>query len=285
MPQNGVERYFDQIGDKNLLSREEEVELAKRIEQDDEEARKKLITHNLRLVIQIAKKYKHYPGADFLDLIQAGNIGLIKAVNKFDWRKGYKFSTYATWWIRQKIFRQFNNHGRTIRVPAHMNDAFRKVDEAKKSLAEEGKQITPENLADETDFSEEQIERIQKAIKRTISLDTSLGEEGKGTTKLDITERKRETRFEKEENRKYLREALDAALEECRKISDREERLLKLRFGVEDYQPRTLEETGKVFDISRERVRQIQNRTLDKLDKYFLDYPAKKGNILSLIES
>ena len=290
MKKEAVQNYFDQISDKRLLSREEETELAKKIERGDKKARDKLAERNLKLVISIAKKYKDYEGLSFLDLIQAGNIGLMKAIDKFDWRKGYKFSTYATWWIRQRILRELNKRSRTVRLPAHMHTLIRKMNKAEVKLKKEEKEVNTDNLTkkinmlEETNIPEEKIKQARVAAQRTKSLNKPLNEDEK-FTRLSRTKRKRKTKPEKESNTEQLREILTEILTENPDITDREERIMKLRYGIEDFKERTLTEVGDILDISRERVRQIQERAIGKLENYFVEYPAKKKRAASLMES
>jgi len=265
MSRNTTERYSKKISKEGLLSHEEEVELAKKIEQGDEEARKKLVLKNLRLVIHIAKKYRNQ-GVNFEDLIQYGIIGLMETVDKFDRSKGYKFSTYAYYWIRQKILRAINNYSRTIRRPAQFNDDLRNLREAEEKLRQENKKVTLENLAEETDREPEKIEKMKRRSKRTLSLDRPVGEKENAPI-IKYGERQRKAPIEKERESEILKEALEQTFERSN-ISDREERIIKLRFGFEDYEDRTLEELGKIFDLSRERVRQLLERTKEELKDY-----------------
>ncbi len=263
---NPIRRYFDEVGNEALLTREEEVELAKRIEQDDEEAREKLASSNLRLVISIAKKYRNY-GLPFLDLIQEGNLGLMKAIEKFDWRKGYKFSTYATWWIRQAILKALTNRSRTVRVPAHMKELSRKIDRVEEEyIQEHGTEPPIEKVAEELDVTEEKVRRAKKAAQTTVSLDKPLGEESSDSGVLgDIFADDNLPTPEQETFDSLLKGRLKGLLNQ--ELTDREKHILKLRYGLEDYKTRTLEEVGEVFDISRERVRQLQNRAIEKLQR------------------
>jgi len=263
---NPIRRYFDEVGKEKLLTRKEEVELAKRVEQDDQKAKEKLASANLRLVISIAKKYRNY-GLPFLDLIQEGNLGLMKAIEKFDWRKGYKFSTYATWWIRQAILKALTNRSRTVRVPAHMKELSRKIDKVEeKYIQEHGEEPPMKYVAEELDVSVEKIRRAKKAAQTTVSLDKPLGEEsGDGGVLGDILADQNLPTPEQETFTSLLKGRLKGLLN--KELTDREKHILKLRYGLEDYQPRTLEEVGDVFDISRERVRQLQNRAIEKLQR------------------
>ena len=268
---NPVRRYFDEVEAGPLLSREEEKELAKRIEQGDEEAREKLASANLRLVISIAKKYRGY-GLDFLDIIQEGNIGLMKAIDKFDWRKGYKFSTYATWWIRQSILKALNNESRTVRVPSHVTSLNRKIDSFINDYKEEyGEKPSTDQIADELDVDKSKVRKARRAKKESVSLDKPLREdEGESEALGDVLADENTPQPEKEAFGDMLEDRLKGLLNKA--LSDREKQILKLRYGLEDYQPLTLEEVGDVFDISRERVRQLQDRAIDKLkDPKFKD--------------
>jgi len=263
---NPIRRYFDEVGNEALLTREEEVELAKRIEQDDEKAREKLASSNLRLVISIAKKYRNY-GLPFLDLIQEGNLGLMKAIEKFDWRKGYKFSTYATWWIRQAILKALTNRSRTVRVPAHMKELSRKIDRVEEEyIQEHGTEPPIDKVADDLDVTVEKVRRAKKAAQTTVSLDKPLGEESSDSGVLgDIFADDNLPTPEQETFDSLLKGRLKGLLN--KELTDREKHILKLRYGLEDYKTRTLEEVGEVFDISRERVRQLQNRAIEKLQR------------------
>lgn len=261
---NPIRTYFDEIGKVSLLSREEEVELAKRIEQGSEEAKKELAAANLRLVVSVAKKYRNY-GLPFLDLIQEGNVGLMKAIGKFDWRKGFKFSTYATWWIRQAILRSITNRSRTIRIPAHMNELIREINKAEaEHIQVHGEEPYVEEIAEDLDVSEEKVRKAKKSAQTTTSLDKPLGnEEEEGGVLGDILEDNSLPAPEEETYSDLLKDRLKGILN--KELTNREKRILQLRYGLEDYHPRTLDEVGKVFDISRERVRQIQKKAIEKL--------------------
>ena len=259
-----VKAYFDEIGDRPLLSRDEEAQLAKRIENGDESAKQELAVANLRLVISIAKKYRNF-GLSFLDLIQEGNLGLMKAVEKFDWRKGYKFSTYATWWIRQAILRAITNRSRTIRVPAHMSELIRDIHEVEKEyLQKNGEEPGPEEIAEELEVSAEKVRHAKKTAQRTTSLDKPLNDDGEEAGVLgDIMADENLPNPEEETLETLLKDELKELLHEV--LTDRERRIIQLRYGLEDYHPRTLNEVGEVFGISRERVRQIQKEAINKL--------------------
>ena len=258
-----VKLYLKEIGKIPLLSsREEEVELAKKIELGDEEAKKKLIKANLRLVVSVAKRYLGR-GMLFLDLIQEGNLGLIKAVEKFDYTKGYKFSTYATWWIRQAVTRAIAEQGRTVRVPVHLVEKGNKLKRIAQKLNQQfGREATLEEIAQEMGISVEKVKEIQKDLQEQVSLDTPVSEEEESTLLDFITDEKIET---PEEN--GIQIALRADLEELMnsRLKEREIEVLKLRFGLEDGRDRTLEEVGQILGVTRERIRQIEARALGKL--------------------
>ncbi|MBS3736651.1 MAG: sigma-70 family RNA polymerase sigma factor [Candidatus Bipolaricaulota bacterium] len=276
---NPVKAYFDEIGERPLLKREEEVQLAQRIEEGDEEAKEELAVANLRLVISIAKKYRNF-GLSFLDLIQEGNVGLMKAVEKFDWRKGYKFSTYATWWIRQAILRAITNRSRTIRVPAHMSELIREINKVEREyIQEHGEEPGAEDLADELDVTPEKVRHAKKTAQRTTSLDKPLNEEGSESNVLgDIMPDNNLPNPEEESLQALLKDQLKQLLHEV--LTDRERRVVQLRYGLEDYHPRTLNEVGKVFGISRERVRQIQKQAINKLKS-----PKVKDQLRAYLET
>jgi RNA polymerase primary sigma factor len=256
-----VRMYLKEIGKVPLLSAEEEIELAKRMEQGDDEAKKKLCEANLRLVVSIAKRYVGR-GMLFLDLIQEGNLGLIKAVDKFDYRKGYKFSTYATWWIRQAITRSIADQARTIRIPVHMVETINKLIRVSRQLLQTyGREPTPEEIAAEMGISVEKVREIQKIAQEPVSLETPIGEEedshlGDFIPDDDVPAPADAAAFS------MLKEQLVEVLDT---LTDREQKVLKLRFGLEDGRSRTLEEVGKEFDVTRERIRQIEAKALRKL--------------------
>ncbi|MCS7240968.1 MAG: sigma-70 family RNA polymerase sigma factor [Candidatus Bipolaricaulota bacterium] len=262
-PENPIRTYFDEIARVPLLTKEEEVELAKRIEAGDEEAKKKLAEANLRLVVSIAKKYRGC-GLPFLDLIQEGNLGLMKAVEKFDWRKGYKFSTYATWWIRQAILRAITNRSRTIRVPTHINELIRKIHEAEREhIKEHGAGPTLEELAEELDTTVDNIVKAKRTAQYTASLDTPIGYDEEGAVLGDFIEDEDAISPTHETFRELLIQEIRKALKE--RLTPRERRVLELRYGLDGNPPKTLDEVGEIFGISRERVRQIQKEALEKL--------------------
>lgn len=256
-----VRMYLKEIGKVPLLTAQEEIELAKRMEAGDEEAKQKLCEANLRLVVSIAKKYVGR-GMLFLDLIQEGNLGLIKAVDKFDWKKGYKFSTYATWWIRQAITRSIADQARTIRIPVHMVETINKLIRVSRQLIQEkGREATPEEIAEEMGISEEKVREILKIAQEPVSLETPIGEEedshlGDFIPDDDVPAPAEAAAFS------MLKEQLVEVLDT---LTEREQKVLKLRFGLEDGRARTLEEVGKRFDVTRERIRQIEAKALRKL--------------------
>ena len=256
-----VRMYLKEIGKVQLLSAEEEIELAKRMEQGDEEAKKRLCEANLRLVVSIAKRYVGR-GMLFLDLIQEGNLGLIKAVDKFDYTKGYKFSTYATWWIRQAITRSIADQARTIRIPVHMVETINKLIRVSRQLLQTyGREPTPEEIAEEMNISVEKVREIQKIAQEPVSLETPIGEEedshlGDFIPDEDVPAPAEAAAFS------MLKEQLIEVLDT---LTEREQKVLKLRFGLDDGRARTLEEVGKEFDVTRERIRQIEAKALRKL--------------------
>ena len=256
-----VRMYLKEIGKVPLLSAEEEIELAKKMEQGDENAKKRLAEANLRLVVSIAKRYVGR-GMLFLDLIQEGNLGLIKAVEKFDYRKGYKFSTYATWWIRQAITRAIADQARTIRIPVHMVETINKLIRVSRQLLQElGREPTPEEIAKEMDMSVERVREILKISQEPVSLETPIGEE----------EDSHLGDFIQDDNVPVPADAAaftllkEQLVEVLSTLTDREQKVLRLRFGLDDGRARTLEEVGKEFNVTRERIRQIEAKALRKL--------------------
>ncbi len=256
-----VRMYLKEIGKVPLLTAEEEIELAKRMEAGDEEAKQRLCEANLRLVVSIAKRYVGR-GMLFLDLIQEGNLGLIKAVDKFDYRKGYKFSTYATWWIRQAITRSIADQARTIRIPVHMVETINKLIRVSRQLLQTyGREPTPEEISKEMGITVDKVREIQKIAQEPVSLETPIGEEedshlGDFIPDEDVPAPAEAAAFS------MLKEQLVEVLDT---LTDREQKVLKLRFGLEDGRSRTLEEVGKEFDVTRERIRQIEAKALRKL--------------------
>ena len=256
-----VRMYLKEIGKVPLLTAEEEIELAKKMEQGDEDAKKRLAEANLRLVVSIAKRYVGR-GMLFLDLIQEGNLGLIKAVEKFDYRKGYKFSTYATWWIRQAITRAIADQARTIRIPVHMVETINKLIRVSRQLLQElGREPTPEEIAEEMDMSVERVREILKISQEPVSLETPIGEE-EDSHLGDFIQDDNVPVPAEAAAQTLLKEQLDEVLDT---LTEREQKVLRLRFGMNDGRARTLEEVGKEFDVTRERIRQIEAKALRKL--------------------
>ena len=256
-----VRMYLKEIGKVPLLTAEEEIELAKRMELGDEEAKKRLAEANLRLVVSIAKRYVGR-GMLFLDLIQEGNLGLIKAVEKFDYRKGYKFSTYATWWIRQEITRAIADQARTIRIPVHMVETINKLIRVSRQLLQElGREPTPEEIAEDMNMPVERVREILKISQEPVSLETPIGEE----------EDSHLGDFIQDDNVPVPADAAaftllkEQLVEVLSTLTDREQKVLRLRFGLDDGRARTLEEVGKEFNVTRERIRQIEAKALRKL--------------------
>ena len=256
-----VRMYLKEIGKVSLLTADEEIELAKRMEQGDEDAKKRLAEANLRLVVSIAKRYVGR-GMLFLDLIQEGNLGLIKAVEKFDYRKGYKFSTYATWWIRQAITRASADQARTIRIPVHMVETINKLIRVSRQLLQElGREPTPEEIAEEMDMNVDRVREILKISQEPVSLETPIGEE----------EDSHLGDFIQDDNVPVPADAAaftllkEQLIEVLGTLTEREQKVLRLRFGLDDGRARTLEEVGKEFNVTRERIRQIEAKALRKL--------------------
>ena len=256
-----VRMYLKEIGKVPLLSADEEVELAKRMAEGDEDAKKRLAEANLRLVVSIANRYVGR-GMLFLDLIQEGNLGLIKAVEKFDYHKGFKFSTYATWWIRQAITRAIADQARTIRIPVHMVETINKLIRVSRQLLQElGREPTPEEIAAELDMPVERVREILKISQEPVSLETPIGEE-EDSHLGDFIQDDNVPVPAEAAAQTLLKEQLDEVLDT---LTEREQKVLRLRFGMDDGRARTLEEVGKEFDVTRERIRQIEAKALRKL--------------------
>jgi len=255
-----VRMYLKEIGKVDLLKQVEEVFLAKRIEKDDLEARAKLVEANLRLVVSIAKRYIGR-GLSFLDLIQEGNMGLIKAVEKFDYKKGFKFSTYATWWIRQAITRAIADQARTIRVPVHMVETINKLIRTQRQLLLEGREPTDEEIAKAMDITPKRVREIKKISQIPLSLETPIGEE-EDSFLGDFIEDVEATAPPDAASFSMLQDQIRKVLHT---LDDRERKVIQFRFGLEDGYPRTLEDVGKRFNVTRERIRQIESKTLSKL--------------------
>lgn len=270
-----VRMYLKEIGRVDLLSAEEEIKLANRIEEGDEEAKRRLAEANLRLVVSIAKRYVGR-GMLFLDLIQEGNMGLIKAVEKFDYRKGFKFSTYATWWIRQAITRAIADQARTIRIPVHMVETINKLIRVQRQLLQDlGREPTPEEIGEDMDLTPDKVREILKIAQEPVSLETPIGEEddshlGDFIEDQDATSPSEHAAYE------LLKEQLEDVLDT---LTDREENVLRLRFGLDDGRTRTLEEVGKVFGVTRERIRQIEAKALRKLR-----HPSRSKRLKDFLE-
>lgn len=267
LSQDSVQMYLREIGKISLITAEEERELAKRIEQGDEEARKKMTQANLRLVVSIAKRYiGRSPHLTLLDLIQEGNIGLFKAVEKFDYRKGFKFSTYATWWIRQAITRALADQARTIRIPVHMVETISKYTQVKRRLLQDlGREPLAEEIASEMGIEVEKVRHIQKISQETISLETPVGDDDEDSAIGEFIEDEKEIMPHQAAARHILKDQIGSILND---LSPREQKILRLRFGLDDGITHTLEEVGKEFAVTRERIRQIEAKALNKIRQH-----------------
>ena len=264
---DSVQMYLKEIGRYPLLTGDEEVELAKRIEKNDESARQKLALSNLRLVVSIAKKYVgRSANLTMLDLIQEGNIGLFKAVEKFDYKKGYKFSTYATWWIRQAITRALADQGRTIRIPVHMVETINKYQQVVRRLVQDlGREPMPEEIASEMGMEIDKVRHIQKISQETISLETPVGEDDEDSSLESFIPDEESISPSTSAARKILKTYIDEIISD---LTPREQKILDMRFGLTDGVTHTLEEVGKVFAVTRERIRQIEAKSLEKIRQH-----------------
>jgi len=262
-----IQMYLREIGQIPFVTAEEEKELAKRIEKGDEEARKKLARANLRLVVSIAKRYiGRSPNLTLLDLIQEGNLGLFRAVEKFDWRRGYKFSTYATWWIRQAITRALADQARTIRIPVHMVETLSKYSQTKRRLLQDlGREPLPEEIAAEMGIEVEKIHHIQRISQETVSLETPIGKDEEDSILAEFIEDKKVVAPSVEAARTLLKERLKEILVD---LTPREQKILAMRFGLEDGITHTLEEVGNEFGVTRERIRQIEAKALERIREH-----------------
>lgn len=270
-----IKMYLKEIGKYPLLTHKEEIELAQRYEKGDLSAKEKLIKSNLRLVVSIAKKYLGRR-LSFLDLIQEGNKGLIKAVEKYDWRKGYKFSTYATWWIRQAITRALADYSRTIRIPVHMVDQINKFYKIKRKLTQKlGKEPNNKEIAKEMGVDEETVEYLQEISRHPTSLSTPIGDDKKTTLEQFVSDTEKDDMYSKVA-KELLKDSLNEVLES---LSPRERKVLIMRFGLDGSKPKTLEEVGKEFNVTRERIRQIEGKALRKLK-----HPSRAKKLLDFLD-
>lgn len=264
LTQDSIQMYLREIGKIPLLNAEEEVALAKRKERNDKEAERRLIEANLRLVVSIAKKFVGKQ-LSLLDLIQEGNVGLFRAVKKFEYRKGFKFSTYATWWIRQAITRALADQSRTIRIPVHMVETINRFKQVERRLIQDlGREPLLEELAAEMDMPLEKVQHIQKISQETVSLDTSVGDDDDDSKLEDFIEDVKNLPPDKSAARQLLKDYVNEAM---RDLTPREQKILEMRFGLEDGVSHTLEEVGREFDVTRERIRQIEAKALEKIQQ------------------
>ncbi|HEX6714197.1 MAG TPA: sigma-70 family RNA polymerase sigma factor [Thermoleophilaceae bacterium] len=261
MTTDSLQLFLKDIGKVRLLTAQEEVDLAKRIERGDLDAKQKMVESNLRLVVSIAKNYRNQ-GLPFLDLIQEGTLGLVRAAEKFDYRKGFKFSTYATWWIRQAIARALADKARTIRIPVHVVEKLNKIGRAERKLVTElGREPTAEEIAEATGIDPEEVDSIKRSAQAPVSLEKPVGDEEESEFGQFIADERAESPYERAAEI-LTKEALREALEN---LSYRERRVLELRYGLGGEHPRTLDEVGRTFNVTRERIRQIENQSLKKL--------------------
>lgn len=262
LSQDSIQMYLREIGKIPLLTAEEEVALAKRKEKNDKEAERRIIEANLRLVVSIAKKFVG-KSLSLLDLIQEGNIGLFRAVKKFEYRKGYKFSTYATWWIRQAITRALADQSRTIRIPVHMVETINRFQQVERQLIQDlGREPLPEEIAAEMNIEIEKVQHLIKISQDTVSLETSVGEDDEDSTLEDFIEDIKNISPDRSAALRLLREYVQSSISH---LSPREQKILEMRFGLADGVPHTLEEVGKEFDVTRERIRQIEAKALERI--------------------
>jgi RNA polymerase primary sigma factor len=263
---DSIQMYLKEIGKVPLLTSEEEVELAKRKEKGEKEAEKGLIEANLRLVVSIAKKFAGAKGLSLLDLIQEGNIGLFRAVEKFEYRKGYKFSTYATWWIRQAITRALADQSRTIRIPVHMVETINKFQQVERQLIQDlGREPLPEEIAAEMEEEIDKVRHIIKISQDTVSLETSVGEDEDDSTLEDFIEDVKNVTPDRSAALRLLKDYVKEVISD---LSPREQKILEMRFGLVDGVTHTLEEVGQEFDVTRERIRQIEAKALERIRKH-----------------
>jgi RNA polymerase primary sigma factor len=261
MTTDSLQLFLKDIGKVRLLTAQEEVDLAKRIERGDLDAKQKMVESNLRLVVSIAKNYRNQ-GLPFLDLIQEGTLGLVRAAEKFDYRKGFKFSTYATWWIRQAIARALADKARTIRIPVHVVEKLNKIGRAERKLVTElGREPTPEEIAEVTGIEPDEVDSIKRSAQAPVSLEKPVGDEEESEFGQFIADERAESPYDRAAEI-LTKEALREALEN---LSYRERRVLELRYGLGGEHPRTLDEVGRTFNVTRERIRQIENQSLKKL--------------------